>query len=128
MRVQNQMSSVRSETCDGSWAEQTVPTVLNRRHLGSPTAPLPPNSVYIGRKVSRGGYKLQASKWANPFKIGRDGTREEVIAKYREYVLQRPELMAALHELRGKNLVCWCAPKACHGCVLIELLSSSTPS
>ena len=30
-------------------------------------------------------------------------------------------ILAALHELRGKNLVCWCAPKRCHAEVLIEL-------
>ncbi|OGT54325.1 MAG: hypothetical protein A3E01_15280 [Gammaproteobacteria bacterium RIFCSPHIGHO2_12_FULL_63_22] len=62
------------------------------------------------------------SKWGNPFVIGRDGAREEVIAKYREYILGRPDLLAALPELRGKRLGCWCAPKACHGDVLVELL------
>jgi hypothetical protein len=29
--------------------------------------------------------------------------------------------MAALHELRGKDLVCWCAPERCHAWVLIKL-------
>jgi hypothetical protein len=41
-----------------------------------------------------------------PFVIGRDGSRDEVIAKYRAWIVQQPALMAALHELRGKNLVC----------------------
>jgi hypothetical protein len=68
--------------------------------------------VYIGRP----------SKWGNPFVIGRDGTREEVLAKYRAWVLRRPELIAALPELRGKALGCWCAPKLCHGDVLVDLL------
>jgi hypothetical protein len=67
--------------------------------------------VYIGRP----------SKWGNPFQIGRDGTREEVIAKYRAWIVQQPALMAALPELEGKVLACWCAPKACHGDVLAEL-------
>jgi hypothetical protein len=67
--------------------------------------------VYIGRP----------SKWGNPFVIGRDGTREQVIAKYRAFVLGRPELIAALPELRGKTLGCWCAPLPCHGDVLAEL-------
>jgi len=67
--------------------------------------------VYIGRP----------GKWGNPFAIGRDGTREDVISKYREHVLTQPELMAALPELRGKTLGCWCAPHACHGDVLSEL-------
>jgi Domain of unknown function (DUF4326) len=73
---------------------------------------LPPNSVYIGRP----------SKWGNPFVIGKHGTRTEVIEKYRAYILSRPWLMATLPELRGKNLVCWCAPEPCHGDVLLELV------
>ncbi len=74
------------------------------------------------------------SKWGNPYKIGRDGTREEVIAKYREYILQNKELMAALPELKGKVLGCWCVTepvstirehKQCHGEILLELLEST---
>ncbi len=65
------------------------------------------------------------SKWGNPFHIGRDGTRSEVIVKYRQWIVQQPELMAALHELRGKRLGCWCSPKACHGDVLAELANES---
>lgn len=67
--------------------------------------------VYIGRP----------SKWGNPFQIGRDGTRDEVIAKYRAWVVHQPELMAALPELRGKVLGCWCSPEKCHGDILAEL-------
>ena len=58
---------------------------------------------------------------ANPFVIGRDGSRDEVITKYRAWIVRQPALMAALHELRGKNLVCWCTPERCHAEVLIEL-------
>ena len=54
--------------------------------------------------------------------IGRDGAREEVIAMYERWLRdERPDLMATLHELRGKDLVCWCAPKLCHGDVLLRL-------
>ena len=67
--------------------------------------------VYIGRP----------SKWGNPFEIGRDGTREQVIAKYEKWLAQQPHLLAALGELRGKVLGCWCAPLACHGNVLARL-------
>jgi len=66
---------------------------------------------YIGRP----------SKWGNKFVIGKDGTREEVVQKYKEWVLQQPELMASLHELKDKTLACWCAPNLCHGNVLAEL-------
>ena len=82
-----------------------------------------PYDVYIGRAVPRAG--LKASKWANPFKIGRDGDRDEVLQRYREYVLGRPELIAALPELRGKVLGCWCAPEPCHGDVLVALLAAT---
>jgi hypothetical protein len=67
--------------------------------------------VYIGRP----------SKWGNPFVVGKDGSREEVIEKYRTYLLQNAELLASLHELKGKILGCWCKPKACHGDVLAEM-------
>lgn len=67
--------------------------------------------VYIGRP----------SKWGNPFAIGKDGTRAEVIEKYREWVQRQSHLMASLHELRGMTLGCWCAPSPCHGDVLSEL-------
>ena len=67
--------------------------------------------VYIGRP----------SPWGNPFVIGRDGTRAEVVAKYRDWILSQPELLAQLPTLRGRTLGCWCAPQACHGDVLVEL-------
>lgn len=77
--------------------------------------------VYIGRAVPRKGY-LHHSRFANPFRIDRDGTREEVIAKFRGWVINHPVMVAQIRrELRGKRLGCWCAPKACHGDVLAEI-------
>ena len=70
-----------------------------------------PNGVFIGRP----------SKWGNPFRIGPDGDRETVIAKYRKWIKTQPNLLADLHELRGKSLICFCKPLACHGDVLAEL-------
>lgn len=67
-----------------------------------------PHDVYIGR----------GSKWGNPFIIGKDGSRAQVIDKYQEYLLDSPKLMAALPELINKRLGCFCAPLACHGDVL----------
>ena len=82
---------------------------------------VPPVRSYIGRPVPR--VRLARSKW-NPFKIGRAGTRDGVIAQYRAWLLRRPELMAALRELRGKDLAYWCAPERCHGEVLLELANA----
>lgn len=61
------------------------------------------------------------SKWGNPFIIGVHGTRKEVIEKYRQYILDTPELFNSLPELKGLTLGCWCKPDACHGDVLVEL-------
>ena len=70
--------------------------------------------VYIGRP----------SKWGNPFFIGEDGSRKDVIDKYEKDILSRLDLLADLHELRGKTLGCWCKPKLCHGDVLAKLANS----
>lgn len=69
------------------------------------------HDVYIGRP----------SKWGNPFQIGRDGNRQEVIGKYKEWLLTQPNLLADLPELKGKVLGCWCHPAPCHGDVLANL-------
>ena len=71
--------------------------------------------VYIGRP----------SKWGNPFTIGKDGTREEVIQKYEEWIQTQPQLLDSLAELKGKTLGCWCHPQACHGDVLEKLIEKN---
>lgn len=71
------------------------PRVLNLHHSGVPLG-----AVYVGR----------GSKWGNPYVIGIAGNRERVIAMFCEGVL--PTLDVS--ELRGKDLVCFCAPKHCH--------------
>lgn len=71
-----------------------------------------PYDVYIGRP----------SKWGNPFVVGVDGTLEEILLKYENWIRSQPDLLAALPELDGKILGCWCAPARCHGDVLLGLL------
>jgi hypothetical protein len=82
--------------------------------------------VYVGRAMYRGGWRLPASPFANPFRIGVDGDREQVIAKYRDYLLGRPDLLALLPDLRGKRLGCWCKPLPCHADVIAELADHTT--
>lgn len=82
--------------------------------------------VYVGRAMHRGGWQLAASALANPFRVGRDGDRDETIAKYRGYLLGRPDLLALLPELRGRRLGCWCAPLSCHADVIAEVAESSS--
>ena len=68
--------------------------------------------VYIGR----------GSEWGNPFVIGKDGSRDQVIAKYRERLWQQIQSGAVsteqLKALNGKRLGCFCKPQACHGDVI----------
>ena len=64
--------------------------------------------------------------FGNPFHIGKDGTRGEVIEKYHRWILQQPHLIKKLPMLRGKVLGCWCKPFPCHGDVLVDLLNSLT--
>ena len=100
-----------------------VPAILNMhgRH-----GVVPPGAVYIGRQNP--WLRLRRSKWANPYKPGKDSDHDEVVAKYRAWLLSKPELLAALPELRGMDLACWCAPERCHGEVLLELANrSETP-
>ncbi len=60
-------------------------------------------------------YCARPSKWGNPFVIGRDGDKQEVIAKFKEYWDSRPDLQAAAkRELKGLILSCYCAPLDCH--------------
>ena len=90
-----------------------MPKVLNHYapSAGTPGA--------VGVKIMR------PSKWGNPYVIGKDGTRGEVIAQYRDYLAQRPALAAAAkRELRGKDLICCCAPLACHGDILLEIANA----
>ena len=71
--------------------------------------------VYIGRP----------SKWGNPYPAPKGYDRvadpERILERYEEHVRSRPDLMAALPELRGKVLGCWCAPQRCHGDVLVRM-------
>ena len=84
----------------------TLPRILNKHAHG-----IPKGATYIGR----------GSPWGNPFVIGRDGTRSEVIAKHAAWIDTQPQLLARLHELRGRDLVCFCFPRTCHGETLRRL-------
>jgi hypothetical protein len=98
--------------------EDRHPRVLNQKlERFKPNQP-PPTAVYIGRATPFGWKK---SKWHNPFRVGPDGPLNQVLAMHRAYLCDNPALMAALPELRGKDLLCWCAPEACHGDLLLKL-------
>lgn len=97
-----------------------MPRILNKRK-----DLIPSDAIYIGRP----------SKWGNPFRLdSRSGMtgRFKVIGRYRRWMSGDPDIIRYVgreppsmedvrRELRGKDLVCWCAPLPCHGDVLLEL-------
>lgn len=94
-----------------------TPRVWNKRDGRTPA-----DAVYIGRP----------SKWGNPFShqnsvlgVTKVKSREDAIHYYREWLLTTAEghalMEAARRELRGKHLVCWCKPEACHGDLLLDI-------
>lgn len=88
-----------------------------------------PNNVYIGRRgivfIDKVRYPTKDSIYANPYKVSKTLTREDVIKMYRDYIVKKISSGEIdIEALRGKNLGCWCKPEACHGDVLIELLES----
>lgn len=67
------------------------------------------------------------TKFGNPFEIGKDGTRQEVVEKFAEWIQGQPELIQqAREELKGKVLGCWCYPELCHGDVLAALVDDQS--
>lgn len=97
-----------------------MPRVLNMRGKwwdGDGYSPnkYAPNSVYVGRP----------SKWGNPYIVGVHGDRARCVQLFRDNLSEvvRKEAVA---ELRGKDLICWCAPKACHADVLLEIANDQT--
>lgn len=83
-----------------------------------------PYDLYVGR----------GSDWGNPYKIGRDGDRREVLAKYKDYLLRGEgrHLLERIGELEGLTLGCYCAPDGgltaedetrCHGQLLLQLVA-----
>ena len=93
---------------------QRTPRVLNKR-----TDAIPPDATYCGR----------GSKWGNPFThlTGKTlaqyhvGSRHEAVSAHAEWFSQQSELIAALPELTGRDLVCFCHPLPCHCHTLIKL-------
>lgn len=88
------------------------PIVKNKK-----TDKIEKDDVYVGRPT----------KWGNPYSHSENTraqykteTRREAVEKYFDYLLSRPDLLADIDELHGKNLVCWCAPKLCHADVLLR--------
>lgn len=92
--------------------------ILNKWHFKN--SPNPDNSVYIGRPTKWGNPFSHLDNTKAEFKVN---SREEAVERYREYIVNNPKLLADLYELKDKDLICWCAPKKCHGDILKELIN-----
>lgn len=83
--------------------------VLNLHHHGGR---VPPGAVNV----------MRGTPFGNPFVIGRDGGRAEVVRRYRIWLWSRlrsdPDFAGMVRALYGRDLCCCCAPAACHGDVL----------
>jgi hypothetical protein len=85
------------------------PQVVNVRYDNSHDV------VYVGRPTPFG----------NPFIIGVDGTRKEVIRKFKKYLRKKPKLVErAKKELKGHVLGCHCAPLPCHADIWLEIVNA----
>ena len=98
-----------------------------------------PGAVYIGRAMPRQG--LKASPFANPFKIGKDGSRDDVLRKYENQLRdrlassRRQSICDELFDLIGKPLACWCrkdgetltADNRGHGDILASMIDALWP-
>jgi uncharacterized secreted protein with C-terminal beta-propeller domain len=77
--------------------------------------------VYVGRP----------SKWGNPFAMVSESCRDAVCDRYDRYLATRLINGAIteqdFREFDGKNLLCWCAPKRCHGDTILRLYRMAHP-
>lgn len=82
--------------------------------------------VYIGRPSKWGNIFTHIRSVADKHNLILVDSREEAVEKYEDWILRQPTMCADLHELKGKVLGCWCAPKLCHGDVLARLAKDET--
>jgi len=83
-----------------------MPKVLNKR-----TDKIPSDAIYIGRP----------SVYGNPFPITSTRSRTQSVELFKKYFDKNDNLKKLVKsELKGKDLVCWCAPLLCHGHILRE--------
>lgn len=77
--------------------------------------------VYCGRP----------SIFGNPFVIGKDGSRDEVIEKYRTYFHEKissdQNFLNEVYKLKDKTLGCFffCVPQKCHCEVIVGYLDNN---
>ncbi len=86
-----------------------MPVVLNKR-----TDYIPPDAVYGGRPSWPNGL-------GNPYRIGPDGSREEVVAKHKAAFLADLQWIEVVRRYKGRDWVCFCSPLLCHCDIYCEV-------
>ena len=72
---------------------------------------IPSGAVFVDRRT----------KWGNPTLLENESDRDWVCDEYEKFLRKNDVLLSQLHELRGKDLICNCAPKRCHADTLLRL-------
>jgi len=89
-----------------------MPRVLNKR---TATEAELAGAIYVGRPTMFG----------NPYRVSKDCSLAMAIVKYQHWLVAHPAIVdAAIKCLRGRDLVCWCAPKPCHADILLKLVNA----
>ena len=96
-----------------------IPNVINLNDIDDVETFLGKEAnMYIGRKHDG----IEASPWQNPYSL-KDYDIESALKLYKEHVMNTPQLMDSLDDLRDRNLCCWCSNAyLCHAKVLLDLL------
>ncbi|ACV50120.1 NrdA.1 conserved hypothetical protein [Delftia phage PhiW-14] len=90
---------------------ESRPRVLNKRKMRTGE-----QGIYVGRP----------SRWGNYPGEGYD--RQEAVERFRRFCSENAAFREAIKaELKGKNLICWCAPAYCHAEVLLEIANDLPP-
>jgi len=90
---------------------------------------MPPNTVSVCRP----------GKFGNPFKVTEDRSHAQAVSAFRIWLAvegctadmpeRKQRILESLHELRGKNLACYCKEGSpCHADVLLELANGQASS
>lgn len=85
------------------------PKVYNKTRLKKSV-----KAVFIGR----------GSPYGNPFRVGVHGSRDDVCGMFETLILPTLDV----EPLRGKNLICYCAPLRCHGDSILKKLKATESS
>ena len=91
----------------------------------------PTTAVNINKGIRCEVYVGRGTPFGNPYVIGQDGDRDEVIRKYRIHFYEKlkidPNFKKQVQALKGRVLGCHCVPLKCHSSVIIDFLDGPKP-